>query len=71
VIADDIALLQRALIAIDEACNITSVMYARSRIDFLSIKKFEGNQVGPLQLRYPEKWQGPYVEKNPMIQGKM
>lgn len=71
VIADDIEFLKQTLTSIDETCEITNIMHDHSYIDFLTIKNFEGNQVGPLQLRRPEKWQGPYNEKNPAVQGKM
>lgn len=70
VIADDIEFLKKTLSMIDETCNITSIMRDRIYIDFLSIKKFAGNQIGALQVRYPEKWQGPYSENNPTVQGK-
>lgn len=70
-IADDIELLQKIFTSIDQECEITDIMHDRSYIDFLAIKDFAGNQVGALQLRYADKWKGPYVEKNPTMQGKM
>lgn len=73
VIADDIETLRKIFTSVDEACEITDIMHNRNTtdIDFLNIKEFAGNQIGALQLRYPEKWKGPYVEKNPTLQGKM
>ena len=70
-IANDVDLLRKTLTVIDETCGITNISYDRSHIDFLSIEKFSDNKVGPLELKYPEKWQGPYHEKNPSIQGKV
>lgn len=71
VIANDIEMLHNIFLSIDKDCEITSIMHDRSYVDFLAIKEFAGNQVGALQLRRAEKWQGPYVEKNPTVQGKM
>jgi len=71
VIADHIEQLHKILTTIDDQCGIVSIAHDRNYLDFLQVAKFVGNQVGPLQLRNPEKWAGPYVEQTPTVQGKV
>ena len=70
VIADDIKIISLALEKIDAKCNILNVEDDISDIDFLNIEKFSGSQVGPINLAYPKKWEGPYLRVNPTVQGK-
>lgn len=62
--------IEKALRTIDEQCEITSITNDRNYIDFLVVSKFVGSQVGPLTLRFPEKWAGPYMPQNATIKGK-
>jgi hypothetical protein len=36
----------------------------------LNVKEFSGAEVGPMNLAYPERWEGPYLEDNPTMQEK-
>ncbi len=62
--------IEKALHMIDEQCEITGIINDRSYIDFLVVSKFVGSQIGPLTLRFPEKWSGPYMQQNATINGK-
>jgi len=57
---------------IDKACKIISFDYQKNHINFLNIKKggFVGSEVGPLNLTFPQNWEGPYMDDNPTIQQK-
>lgn len=70
VVAEHIVQLKNIFEKIDKACDIISFEHDRNYIDFLNVKNFSGSQVGPMNLKRPEHWQGPYVEENPTIQGK-
>lgn len=70
IIEDDINQITLMLKRIDVKCNILSINKDRSDVDFLNIKSFSGSQVGPLNLAYPDKWEGPYLRVNPSIKGK-
>ena len=54
---------------IDDKCKIVSFDQTKNSINFLNVGSFQGYEVGPIKLAYPTQWQGPYVEKNPSIQG--
>ncbi len=54
---------------INETAGIESFEHQINYIDFLNVKKFKGSTLGSINLRFPERWQGPYVTKNPTIQG--
>lgn len=69
VMVQQVAAIERALKRIDETCEIISIAHERSYIDFLVVRTFVGSQVGPLQLRFPAKWEGPYEQQNPTVQG--
>ncbi len=70
VIAEDIDLIAFALQEIDTSCNILSIENERNFIDFLTVEKFVGSEVGALNLVYPNKWEGPYLGDNPTFQEK-
>ena len=55
---------------IDKKCKIISFDYQKNHINFLNMKSFVGSEVGPMNLAYPENWEGPYLDDNPVIQGK-
>lgn len=69
-IIDDLKIIDTALNHIDKNCNILSIRGDRAIIDFLTVKKFVGSQVGALNLAYSTKWRGPYAQTNPAIQDK-
>ncbi len=68
VIKSDLDQIEKNLNAIDKSCNILSIT-PRAFIDFLNVEKFAGSMVGCLNLAYPDKWKGPYVQRNPTLQG--
>lgn len=70
IIQNDIEQIQNVLTKIDTNCNILSFNYDNIRINFLTVEKFVGSTVGCLNLAYPGKWTGPYVQRNPTLQGK-
>lgn len=69
-IGEDLKELNVILSQIDKECNILSITNNQGSINFLTVEKFTGSQVGCFNLAYPEKWKGPYVKRNPSILGK-
>lgn len=69
-IVRDLVQLDDIFKRIHETCNIISIDGSKSSINFLTVEKFVGSEVGPLNFAYPQKWQGPYVQDNPTTQGK-
>jgi hypothetical protein len=67
-IAQDIQKLVQIFKQIDETCEIIDFDHQKNLIDFLNVGSFSGSEVGSMNLKYPEKWQGPYVEENPTMQ---
>jgi len=55
---------------IDKECKIINFDYQKNNINFLNVEKFEGSEVGPMNLTYPQNWKGPYLKDNPTIQNK-
>ncbi len=70
IMADDVTKLQKIFEKIHQTCQIISFDYHKNPINFLNVKEFTSSEVGPMNLAYPQKWQGPYVEDNPEVQGK-
>jgi hypothetical protein len=68
-ITKDLGFLQTIFKQIDDKCRIVSFDHTKNSINFLNVGCFEGFEVGPIKLAYPKQWQGPYVEKNPSLQG--
>ena len=60
-IAEHIEQLSAIFKRIGKECGIIDFEHQRNYIDFLNVIAFEGSEVGPMNLRYPTKWQGPYV----------
>ncbi|MEX0672133.1 MAG: hypothetical protein WD068_02145 [Candidatus Babeliales bacterium] len=56
---------------IDATVGITGFKQAHNMIDFLTVGSFVGSEIGPMNLKYPKKWAGPYVADNPTFQGKL
>ncbi|MDP3889557.1 MAG: hypothetical protein Q8Q25_03385 [bacterium] len=69
-ITEEVAKLAYIFQRIDQTCSILSFDYQKNPINFLNVKTFTGSEVGPMNLVHPEKWEGPYLEDNPTIQGK-
>jgi len=69
-IAHDVAHLVSIFERIDKTCDITSFDYQKNPINFLNVRSFTGSEVGPMNLVYPDAWQGPYVQDNPSINGR-
>lgn len=70
IIESDLKIIEESLNKIDKECNILGFNYDNVRVDFLNVKAFSGSSVGCINLAYPKKWQGPYVPRNPTLQGK-
>lgn len=70
VIADDVQKLAVIFEDIDKQCGIISFDYQQNPINFLNVATFTSSEVGPMNLSYADKWQGPYVDDNPAVQGK-
>ncbi len=71
IVTDQIAKLVEIFNKIDATAGIVDFEHEKNYIDFLTIKTFVGSEVGALNLRYPEKWQGPYLDDNPTIQEEL
>ncbi len=71
VISDDIGMIVDSLNRIDKECSILSIEHERNYVDFLTVAKFVGSEIGCLNLAFPDKWQGPYIEDNPTMRGKL
>lgn len=71
-LADDVERLVTIFKRIDATCDIVSFDQQKNPINMLTIKKdgFVGSEVGSMNLGKPDKWEGPYVQENPTIQGK-
>ena len=68
IIADHIVQLDAIFENIHRTCNIINFEHQKNYIDFLTVKSFVGSEVGSMNLAYPEKWVGPYLDDNPTIQ---
>jgi hypothetical protein len=66
-IAQDVAHLKDVFEKIHHDCVIIDFDAQKNPINFLNVAKFVGSEVGPMNLAYPEKWQGPYMKDNPTI----
>lgn len=69
-IAQHIEQLKDIFIRINDRCKIKSIKQSPTPIDFLNTVSFVGSHVGPLELVYPNNWQGPYLKETLKIQDK-
>lgn len=69
-IVQDVQSIARAIERIHQDCTILSIDYKKNVIDFLNVVTFSGSEVGPLNLLYPDRWKGPYLQDNPTIEGR-
>lgn len=70
IIDKDIKKIATALEKIEKDCKILRFASQQNVINFLTVKAFVGSEVGSVNLKHPEKWQGPYLQDNPTMQGK-
>jgi len=70
IIAKDLRVLHSVLNKIDDECNILSVKHGHIVLDFLTVNGFAGSAIGGMNLAYPKKWQGPYLKRDLMLNGK-
>ncbi len=70
IIERDVNKIAHAIMQIEKDCKIYSVESQKNSINFLNVKSFAGSKVGPINLKHPERWQGPYMELNPSMQSK-
>jgi hypothetical protein len=72
IIVRDIGDLDAIFKTIHERAVITGFEHDVNYVDFLNITSFAGRSgFGPINLRNPEGWEGPYVEDNPKVQTKL
>ncbi len=69
-IPETVVQLSQIFEQINHDCRITVFSHAKNSINFLNVKNFAGSEVGSLNLEKPNNWQGPYINFNPMHQGK-
>lgn len=50
--------------------KIIGFEHQKNYIDFLTVRSFVGSEVGAMNVTYPDKWAGPYLNDNPTIQEK-
>ncbi|HAU30312.1 MAG: hypothetical protein UV79_C0001G0052 [candidate division TM6 bacterium GW2011_GWF2_43_17] len=55
---------------IDNRCKIIDFEHEKNYVDFLTVERFVGSEVGSMNLTHAEKWEGPYLRDNPTIQEK-
>lgn len=70
IIERDVNKIANAIMQVEKDCKIYSVESQKNSINFLNVKSFAGSKVGPINLKHPERWQGPYMELNPSMQSK-
>ncbi|MFA5075068.1 MAG: hypothetical protein WC436_03095 [Candidatus Babeliales bacterium] len=69
VISDDLISIYDALKKIDADCDILNIAGDDVFIDFLTVEKFIGSEVGGINLAYPARWKGPYLKEDPKLFG--
>lgn len=66
-IAAEVIRLRDIFHRIHKTCTIIDFDAQKNPINFLNVEKFTGSEVGPMNLVYPDKWEGPYLQENPTI----
>lgn len=70
-IVNDVLFLSSIFKNIDEQCGILDFKFqSNNSIDYLQVISFEGSEIGSMALKYPHKWNGPYLRDNLTAQGK-
>lgn len=67
-VVHDLQELKQAFQIIDKTCGIIDFDHQKNSINFLNVISFAGSEVGSMNLRYPDKWKGPYMKDNPTMQ---
>ncbi len=70
-IVKDVAQLKKIFDTIHKKCIILDFAHEKNYIDFLTVKSFVSSEVGAMNVMYPEKWAGPYLQENPTVQSKV
>lgn len=70
IIAQNIEKLATIFKDIHKCCTIIGFAHQKNSIDFLNVISFKGNRLGSMELLYPSKWQGPYLEQPLVSNGK-
>lgn len=70
-IVDHVEELSDIFKKIDKECQIIGFEHEKNYIDFLNVAKFDGSEVGSMNLAYPSEWKGPYLKDNPTVQEKL
>ncbi|MBA3954024.1 hypothetical protein H0X48_01775 [Candidatus Dependentiae bacterium] len=70
IIAQNIEKLAAIFQKIHQCCVITGFAHHKNTIDFLNVISFKGDRLGSMELQYPEKWEGPYLEQPLVSNGK-
>ena len=66
-IAAEVIRLRDIFHRIHKTCTIIDFDAQKNPINFLNVEKFTGSEVGPMNLVYPDKWEGPYLQDNPTL----
>ena len=66
-IAAEVIRLRDIFHRIHKTCTIIDFDAQKNPINFLNVEKFTGSEVGPMNLVYPDKWEGPYLQENPTL----
>jgi hypothetical protein len=66
-IAAEVITLRDIFHRIHKTCTIVDFDAQKNPINFLNVEKFTGSEVGPMNLVYPDKWEGPYLKENPTL----
>lgn len=66
-IATEVVRLRDIFHRIHKTCVIIDFDSQKNTINFLNVVKFVGSEVGPMNLVYPDKWEGPYLKDNPTL----
>ncbi len=62
--------LAEAFETINQECGILGFDHQQNNINFLNIRSLSGSEVGPMNLKNPERWNGPYICDNPTVHSK-
>ena len=71
IVAEEIDKLGKIFNRINSSCKIIGFEHKKNHIDFLTVEKFVGSEIGSMNLAYPSEWQGPYLKDNPTMQEKL
>lgn len=66
----DVILLAKKFEQINQDCTIIGFNHPKTVIDFLNVVRFVGSEIGTMNLKHPERWQGPYLPDNPTMHDK-